>query len=128
MNIRFAGININIGRDHAPRWADELEGRVIKELRKLMAKIEDKMAELTSVLTEIGTSVNGVQGDVSTLIAKIEELQSGVSDELTEEQLALVDGVLESARAVATRLAALDAANPTTPGGEGEVVQPNPDA
>jgi len=107
-------LDLYIGRERAPRWADEMEGRINRELRFIMVKLEDKVAELTTTLTDIGASVTGISGDVATLVAKIEELQNSNSGELTPEQEIMVNGVLDSARAIKNRVTDLDALTPAT--------------
>ena len=87
-----------------------------------MSRIEDKVTELTSVISDIGNGVTGLEGDVKTLDDKIAALQAASTGEMTPEQEAAMNAVIDAAKAVRDRVTALDA---LTPAAE-PVPEPNP--
>lgn len=76
-----------------------------------MSMIDDKVAELNGVLTDISTSVQGVSGDVQTLMDQVEALKAA-QGALTTEQAAAVDAVIATAQGIKNSLGDLDARNP----------------
>jgi chromosome segregation ATPase len=106
-------LKINI--DKAPKWARNME-------RRIMAKIEEKLAELevsqAAANEKISTALGGIQGDTAALAAEIVELKQAVIDaqsnpgELSPELSARFDALKTNLDAVAQQAADLDAALP----------------
>lgn len=121
----------------APAWVNKILQRVELTESRVMAKVEEKVAEAMAVLESMGTSIVGVKGDIEAQTAEIASLKDQLAQagNLTPEQEAAFDALIQKGKEQAAALSDLDAQNPATGGGAGtnspggEVVeQPNPDA
>jgi len=112
----------------APAWVERLIHHMEHMEDRIMAKVEDKIAELDGVLSIIGSGVAGVQGDVASLTSEIAALKDQLANAgtLTPALEASFDAVINKAKGAADALTALDALNPATPTPE-PVPTPTPD-
>ncbi len=85
-----------------------------KTEERIMSAIKDFSDKVDAAFEEIGTSVDGVQSDVTALKAKIDELQNS-SGTVTPEDQALLDQIQARATSLAEKVKTLDAATETPP-------------
>lgn len=119
-------INFRIIQDEKPpSWTKPIL-EALGRMESGMSRVEDKLAEMEGVMTSIGESVNGVQGDVTNLGTEIAALKDQLANagNLSAEQEARFDALINSAKDAAAKLTAIDAMNPTTPPA---VPEPTPD-
>lgn len=88
--------------------------RRLKRMEKrIMAKIDDYVAQQKASLEALGTAISGLTGDIDVLDGKIAELQAALTEgTLTEAQEAAVKAVTDQLAVVAGNAASLDARTP----------------
>jgi hypothetical protein len=100
-----------------PKWA--------KRLERMMAKVEEKLAEMEAVFGPLATALPGIKGDLQTLTASLatqsaeiaalkQTIQDGQSNpgELSPEIAARFDALIQSVKEAATAATELDAQLP----------------
>lgn len=79
-----------------------------------MSVISDFAARVTQQFADINTEVEGITGDITSLKAKIEQLQNSTG-EISAEDQALLNSIENLAGNVATKLKGLNEATAVTP-------------
>lgn len=119
MKIVIGSLYMNIGQDVAPVWADELEGRIQKELREMAKTLEDTLALVREQRSQTGS-----------LIALTSSIQQRLQDALSGASLppavqAKIDEIFNEVDAEKTEVAnAINANTPAEDTDDGEVVEP----
>lgn len=118
-----------------PSWAREMEKRI-------MANVQEKIGELTTLLGTIKTSIDGIKGDAAgqaeKLLAQAQEIEALKAEvvaaqggELSEDNLARFDALIastkelaETAKNIDDQLPNIEAPTPTPPADGGGTDQP----
>lgn len=82
-------------------------GYSIHSKRKIMSKITDAAAATKAALDRANASITGIQGDVTSLKAKIDALNNS-SGELSAEDQAALDEIVSDAEALASKVQTID--------------------
>lgn len=87
-----------------PSWALRMEGRI-------MAKLEEYVQSVNAAFDTVQTGIDGITTDLSALDAKVEELKAA-NGQLTPDQEAALQGLVDRAEAIKNKVSDLDGARP----------------
>ena len=89
----------------------EGQGSITRKLEKVMSKVSEFATAMNAFTDRQDAAVAALQGDVSWLKDKIDQLQN-TPGEISAEDQALLDAIQARADSVAVKLEALDAMTP----------------
>jgi hypothetical protein len=110
--IQFAEIHIYRGADMDEIFKALTE--LSKTQGKMMTKISDFAAAQGAFNTQLETALTGIGGDITTLNAKITELQN-TPGQITPEDQTLLDAIQAQGQSLADRFTAVDALTAEAP-------------